>query len=248
VKRLLKLIPYKSIPVLLYHRIAATPPKEDPLRLAVPPEVFEAQMEYLRSRGFTTVSLDDLAGQTEKEKKVQAKKIAITFDDGYLDNYTHAFPILQDYGFAATVFIVTDFLGKMSYWDPSLTPLMNWEHVKEMSRYGMSFQSHTCSHRDLTALTDEEVKRELLDSRRQIEDKLGFRAHSIAYPFGNFNENVIRLAKIADYQSGWAAGLANDERFSFERFQIKAKQGKFSFSLLGNGWGRYFRRVRYFRL
>jgi peptidoglycan/xylan/chitin deacetylase (PgdA/CDA1 family) len=236
VKRLLKLLPYQYSPVLLYHRIAATTPKEDPLRLAVPPEVFEWQMHYLHSKGFTIISLEHLSDEVSQGKNGLSKQIVITFDDGYLDNYTNAFPILQNYGFAATFFIVTDLLGKMSHWDSSPIPLMNWEHVKEMSRYGMSFESHTRTHPNLLTLDDGAVMNELRDSRHELEDILGVPIRHLAYPYGRFDQRVNRLAGMAGYQSGWAAGLAARGCLAKERMQITSGDNQLFFAFKASGW------------
>jgi len=84
------------VPILAYHQIAKTSPEEDRLRFVVPPETFESQMRYLHDHGYTTVALDELA-EGENKKKDSRKLIAITFHDGYLDNYTNAFPILKRY-------------------------------------------------------------------------------------------------------------------------------------------------------
>ena len=130
------------IPILLYHQIAVTIPGEDQTIIGISQKTFEAQMNYLYSHKYSTITLDDLANMTDDQKIKLTIRFVITFDDGYLDTYTNAFPILQKYGFVATIFVVTDFMGKNHSWgtDKSV-PYMQWSHVREMFKYGISFGS-----------------------------------------------------------------------------------------------------------
>ncbi|OFX18790.1 MAG: hypothetical protein A2V77_16240 [Anaeromyxobacter sp. RBG_16_69_14] len=236
------LLPRRVLPVLVYHRVASTTAAEDPLRLAVPPERFEAQIRHLRERGYEAVAL-------EGPPATARNQIALTFDDGYLDNYTAAFPILQRYAFGATVFVVTGAVGGRPGWHGDSTRssarMMTWAHMEEMSRHGFSFQSHSRTHPSLPSCDDAAALEELSGSRRELEDGLGRAVRAFAYPFGHFDERIVRLTERAGYRSAWAAGLASGSRFTGERIQIATNDGPASFALKSSGWGAWVRRARH---
>lgn len=233
--------PYRRLPILLYHQISETNPEQHYGIHAVPPSTFESQMRYLYEHGFEVITLDDLLNLAFQKKDLK-KSVIITFDDGYLDNYTNAFPILQKYGFSATVFLVTDFLGKEHAW-PQCTqvPYMTWRYIKEMSKYKISFQSHTCSHQDLTCLENGIVMRELLRSRKIIEEKLGLPVKHLSYPYGFFDQRVKDLVKKVGYLSACAVSRAGKDMFEKERLMITLKDNHFLFVLKASGWAGWIR-------
>jgi peptidoglycan/xylan/chitin deacetylase (PgdA/CDA1 family) len=223
-------------PVLLYHRIARTSDPGDPLCVA--PERFEAHMRYLVDMGFRTHGLHDGAGAP--------KPVVLTFDDGYLDTYCTAFPILQRYGLTATVFLVTGSVGATTgEWGPPVpVPLMTWAQVQEMARHGISFQSHTRTHPDLALCSDAVALAELVESRAEIEDHVGKEVDALAYPFGSYDARVVALTEQARYRSAWTAGLAIPGPLSRERFQISSRDTLSSFVVKASGWGAWLRRAR----
>jgi peptidoglycan/xylan/chitin deacetylase (PgdA/CDA1 family) len=245
-----RLLPIRSLPpVLLYHRIARTTLAEDPLRLGVSPERFASHIKLLHDKGFKTVTPDDTGEKTSEGGTGDGKNVVITFDDGYLDNYSQAFPILRKYGFCATIFMVTDLVGKMSVWDtPRPVQLMGWSQVKEMAERGISFQSHTRTHPNLQTLDDGAVMNELLGSRKKLEDILGFPVRHLAYPYGRFDQRVIRLVGMAGYRLGWAAGLAAGGCFAKERMQITSGDNQLLFAFKASGWGGWVRKIRNFTI
>lgn len=224
-------------PVLLYHRVAPTGDRADPL--CVTPRQLEAQVRYLAEMGFTAHGLDAGAGAR--------RSVIITFDDGYLDTYEVAFPILQRHGFTATVFLVSGAVGGTSDgWGPQVAvPLMTWAQAREMARHGFSFQSHTRTHLDLTRCSDAVALAELADSRAEIEDQLGAPVDSLAYPFGHHDPRIVALAARACYGSAWAAGQSVAGPLSRERFQISARDTLASFAVKASGWGGWLRRARW---
>jgi peptidoglycan/xylan/chitin deacetylase (PgdA/CDA1 family) len=140
--------------------------------------------------------------------------VVITFDDGYLSNLEVALPILQRHGYSATIFLVSHLLGRTNVWDPDepQEPLLGPDHVREMQRAGVDFQSHTCTHARLTALPPGEALRELRDSRAALEQTLGTPVEAVAYPWGAHDAAVERLAE----EAGYAAGLAVRRRTNFD--------------------------------
>ena len=114
------------------------------------------------------------------------KPVVITFDDGYENNYTHAYPILKKYGFKATIFIITDLLER---------PLYLKKSQIKVSSDVFSFQSHTMSHKKLTELSDEKLKNQLEESKKRIEDITHQDVFALAFPYGKYNDNVLKEVK-----------------------------------------------------
>jgi peptidoglycan/xylan/chitin deacetylase (PgdA/CDA1 family) len=130
------------VPILMYHYISASPSVQDRIRygLSVPPEMFEAQLKLLRDNGFTTITLRDLYEYLAVGTPLPDQPIILTFDDGYIDNYTHAFPILQKYGMLGTFFVLT---GPADDGNPAY---LSWDMIQEMSSAGMDIQLHMRDH------------------------------------------------------------------------------------------------------
>jgi peptidoglycan/xylan/chitin deacetylase (PgdA/CDA1 family) len=234
--------PYRATSTLVYHCTSPSLSPNSVLGDDVPSEVFEIHMRSLHERGMRAEGLgrDFVIGPTGGNERC----VLLTFDDGYLDTYRYAFPILQRYGFSATVFLVTDSIGKMRHWGCGKPfPLMDWAHIKEMSAYGISFHSHTCTHPDLTAISQERASYELVYSKKTIEDKLGLPADYMAYPFGAFNRTVMSLAEDAGYTDAYAFGPSPNQRLCRERFVILPNDGKLRFRLKTNAWSSWVRTV-----
>ena len=131
-------------------------------------------------------------------ENIDQKTIVLTFDDGFQNFYADAFPVLAECGFTATVFLVTDFCEKYNDWEGNLptlerSKLLSWSEIKELDKYGIEFGAHSLSHPDFTKISLEEVKRELVESKSVIEEKLGNAVETFAYPYGKFNTDVKQL-------------------------------------------------------
>ena len=135
--------------------------------------------------------------------------IAITFDDGYESAYTEAFPEMSARGIVGTVFPVVGAIGGCNAWDIRLSvrPFkhLSWREIRELARHGFEIGSHTLSHRGLTWLGDQRLSIEMSDSRKKLEDAIGVRVTSIAYPFGMVNRRVLDAAERAGYRCGFAS-------------------------------------------
>jgi peptidoglycan/xylan/chitin deacetylase (PgdA/CDA1 family) len=182
----------KSIPVLLYHRVGSE--TDD---LTISSKRFEQDLESLSEEGYNTLSLAQvkqrLAGD---DAKLPEKPIVITFDDGYLDNYTNAFPLLQKYAMKASFYIITGMMGNQDR--------LNAAQIREMEAAGMDFGSHTVTHRPLADLTPQEVKNELNQSKAALEQTLGKTVEFIAYPCGSYRPDTIQTASHAGYLGGFS--------------------------------------------
>ncbi|MBI5054815.1 MAG: polysaccharide deacetylase family protein, partial [Chloroflexi bacterium] len=135
-----------TVPILMYHYIEPVPPdNKDQLRadLTVTPEKFESQLKFLKERGYTSIDLYQFYGALARGDKLPAKPIVITFDDGYGDLHEYAFPLMQKYGFAGTIFMITDFT------DAQKPEYIVWAKALEMARAGWRLESHTKTHPSL---------------------------------------------------------------------------------------------------
>jgi peptidoglycan/xylan/chitin deacetylase (PgdA/CDA1 family) len=178
----------------MYHYVDAAPPPAGPYAagLTVPTAQFEAQMDYLAANGYHSVTLEEIYASMAGLTLLPAKPVALTFDDGGLDDYTVAFPILQSHHFVATFFVITGFVGK---------PIcITWSDLQKMQEAGMAVESHTVNHLDLRSLTPARLQDELAQSDRSIETELERAPIALAYPAGAYNPAVIAAAGEAGYR------------------------------------------------
>jgi peptidoglycan/xylan/chitin deacetylase (PgdA/CDA1 family) len=172
------------LPILMYHSISETPEEDiSPYyRTVTRPEVFRSQMSSLREAGWRGVTLRDGLSALPRLGEGIKKIVAITFDDGFEDFYTTAYPALQKYGFSATMYLPTGFISESpkTFKDHRC---MSWQQVRELHANGIEFGSHTVNHPKLWDLDWPEITRELGDSRSAIEDQLRAAVPSFAYPY-----------------------------------------------------------------
>jgi peptidoglycan/xylan/chitin deacetylase (PgdA/CDA1 family) len=188
-----------SIPILTYHQIS-----ENNNPMSVHPQTFEEQLQYLRSQGYTSVTLDEVVTYMQGNGVLPTKPIVITFDDGYVDNYTTAIPILRKYGYSGIIFVITDNIGKQGY--------LTWDQMKAMQERAISIGSHTMTHVDLTQLTPEEVAKEVGASKQALERGLGTPAEFFAYPYGRYSQQVIAALQAAGYKGACSGAVGVNTR------------------------------------
>ena len=181
-----------GIPVLNYHQI--NPTEKNPL--TVPTSDFAAQMKYLEENGYHTISPDELNDFLVDGKELPEKPILITFDDGYADNYEYAYPILKEHNMKATIFLVSDFMGRFENY-------LTWDKVYEMSENQIYIGSHTLSHFELTPLEQAELVNQLVGGKLAVEWKTFKFCEYIAYPGGFYNQMVLSEVKKAGYKGGF---------------------------------------------
>ncbi len=209
------------VPILMYHHIATPPPNADPLRhrLSLPPSLFEAQLQYLQQAGYTTITLDDLIYYLTQGRPLPPKPIILTFDDGYRDHYTNAFPLLQKYGFIGTFFIITDLVNQQH------PEYLTWDMVREMKAAGMAFGAHGRTHIDLAQADMDQLIWQALGSTEVFQVELGEPARYIAYPSGRYDEEVIAVYKSANYWAGLTtiqgATHSSDRLFELKRIRVE---------------------------
>lgn len=186
------------IPILMYHHLELLPANaSETLRTwTVAPEQFAAQLDYLQERGFHTITFKQLVEFFDEGAPLPTKPALLTFDDGWIDDYTVAFPELAKRG------MVGNFFPPTQYVDAGGKLLMDWDQVLEMDRAGMEFGGHTVSHADLTKINLHEVRRQLTVSKAKMEEKLGHTTYAFSYPFGSFNPKIVAETQAAGYRAG----------------------------------------------
>ncbi len=257
---------------IVYHRVFPSMGLYE--YMGVPVDVFEAQIKFIKDN-FEVVSMaDGLNLLCEKRRK--GAYVSINLDDGYMDNYTYAFPVIKKHGLPATIFLVTDLIGQnhLFWWDEifqiiqqkgpgvnlenilrdvyrvnrinkflmnkkgfeikdfmdnlknqtciagKMTPnqMLGWREIREMAGAGISFGSQTKTHRNLCLMEDNEIRRELMDSRLKLEEKLGIKRLGFCYPFGIYDDRVRDIVRDAefDYARTCIKGpnCKNTDRFS----------------------------------
>lgn len=192
---------------LCYHSVHP----HGPPFLSLSPETFEHQLALLRRRGFQAAGLDALDALARGERP-HAPQVFLTFDDGFVDNFEWAFPLMREYAATGLIFVLPPAVdgGASLSWPevqerrdrhPEVFRSMEWAMVETMAEQGFEFGSHTLAHSSLPSLDDEVLRQELSDSRRRIVERLG-RCDSLAYPFGHWDPRVAAAAADAGYR--WA--------------------------------------------
>ncbi|MHC4570462.1 MAG: polysaccharide deacetylase family protein [Planctomycetota bacterium] len=265
-------LPVQGVPILMYHSIDNTLSP-----ISVSPHEFRMQMAFLKKINTKVISLSDLVQECFLRDDRNVRAAVITFDDGYENNYTHAFPILKEFGFTATFFISTETIGgkptwlreytnKMfndfseakrnrkikldTYWLTQINPgklfyteqdilkrlrgfellsnarMMSWQQIKEMSDHGMDFGSHSLTHPFLINLNVNKLKDEIVGSKVAIEEALGRPVEFFSYPYGKFNEEVVKVVEQAKFLGACTTdlGVANayNERYLLKRLGVRS--------------------------
>ncbi|MCC7383563.1 MAG: polysaccharide deacetylase family protein [Deltaproteobacteria bacterium] len=215
----------ESPPVVLWHSVGE--PRADGLWVAV--DALRVQLESLRDEGYTPVTVHHLDQILAKDAPAPARPVALTFDDGYSSFYDHAFPVLRELGFSATVFLISSRVGAEGY--------LSWEQIRELEAAGIEMESHTVTHRRLRDLGAAEQREEIVRSKAALEEGLGHPITSIAYPFGSNTELAHRAALEAGYTSGYSVTSGLNGPFDRLRVSVHAEHGLDDFRrMLGGSW------------
>jgi peptidoglycan/xylan/chitin deacetylase (PgdA/CDA1 family) len=192
------------IPILMYHMVDDRKAGQEP-RYCCSTKFFHRQIRYLRRAGYSFIGLHDACLALRTGALAAGRCVSITFDDGYLDNFENALPILDEFSVPATVFVVSGRVGGVDGWRETggngSWPLASWEQLREMAEQGVEIGSHTVSHPSLTALDDEQRRREVADSKSALEERLGQPVRFFAYPYGRLDEATRNAVRAAGYEA-----------------------------------------------
>jgi peptidoglycan/xylan/chitin deacetylase (PgdA/CDA1 family) len=209
-----------ELPVLMYHQVLEKVPPVAKYNLHILKTDMEGQLEFLKARGFETITFQDLL-----IRRLPKKPIILTFDDGYENNYRHLFPLLKKHKMKAVIYILGDRKHKNNFWDiPSgetVHPLMSSSQIREMDKSGLvEFGSHSLTHAQLTKISLKAVEREVAGSKRALEDFLQKTVFSFAYPHGFLNEEIKKITAQAGYTFGIAVN-SGPVRFGGDLMRIR---------------------------
>lgn len=240
------------IPILMYHQVGRPLKGVRACQDCVSPERFEMQIRGLLKAGYRTISLAALARLLEQSSPARLKRcVVLTFDDGYRDQFLHAYRIILRYRLSATFFVVAGYLGKETFL-PHLLPgdapvrpgnrpppgwlPLSWGEAEEMARHGMEIGSHSVSHRSLGRLESREVEEEIRRSKEILERRLGVRVGFFAYPFGSetygdFDRRIQAILRDAGYRGACTTVMGTNglgaEPFALRRIPMEEGDGPF---------------------
>ena len=207
------------VPILIYHYLSANPNPRDRLRtgLSIAPDVFDAQCRFLATHGYTTITLDDYLAARAGLRGLPPHPVILTFDDGYRDFYTNAYPILQRYQFRATIYIISDKIGQPNY--------MTWPQLRALAASPLiTIGAHTRTHAQLDAVPLTRAQDEIAGSKQILEQQLGIAIAHFCYPYGKYNAAVKALVAAAGFRSATTtrrrSATAADDPLLIPRIEI----------------------------
>jgi peptidoglycan/xylan/chitin deacetylase (PgdA/CDA1 family) len=221
----------------MYHQVLRTREQAGRFDTWVLQAALRRQFEYLARSGFETVTFRDLDRPASAEKR----RIILTFDDGYEDNYTTLFPLLRQFGFTATIFMVTQLRSNVwaaAQGEPAM-PLMSPEQAREMAAYGVEFGGHTRTHVDVARVPLEVARSEIAGCKADLEEWLGAPVTSFAYPYGATSEAAKLLVKEAGFRYAIATKsgppVLLEDPYQIRRIGISYRTGMLAFRLKTSG-------------
>jgi len=221
-----------SLPILMYHHVKPLTGREDQMQigLTTTDQSFANQLKVLRDNGYQTFFAGEIPDLLAGKMLASQQSVALTFDDGYDDFYNFAFPLLKEYQFKATVYIIYNAINAPGY--------LTENQIKEMVASGLvEIGSHTLDHVDLKKASSAEARRQIVLSKNQLEARFKIKVKTFAYPFGYFKPETISLVKTTGYTSAVSVIPGDiqtkDNLFSLPRLRPKNLMGeKFKVELL----------------
>ena len=222
----------RKLTILTYHSI-----DNSGSAISISPVLFSQHLRYLKEKHFSVITLSEGLKLLTGHEPLY-KKVVLTFDDGYENFHSRAFPLLSQYHFPATVFVVARYLGRESNWEKknrvSAQRLMNWGQVEKLSHSGIEFGSKSLTHRDLTRISIDEVREEVEESRTMIEEHVGKGVHIFSYPFGVYNSTVREMVrKYYDAAVGTNLAEATSKEDPYDLSRVDVHYIAHHFELLG---------------
>lgn len=233
------------VPILMYHSISNR--ASDRFKVCtVSKELFAEQMAYLSDHHFQAITVTQFVNcMANPHQALPERPVVLTFDDGYADFYTTALPIMQRFGFTATVYVTTAFVGHTARWLESLgegaRPMLSWEQLLEVNAAGVECGAHSHTHPQLDVLTGPQARQEVVRCKEVLEQKLSREVATFAYPYGYYDTGVRAIVQEAGYSSACAVRLARsstaDDPFALARIMVEHDTTglELSTSLAGRG-------------
>ncbi len=231
------------VPILLYHSISSQPSPRF-RKFTISPGLFAEHMLYLKQHDYTPITVTQLAKAIAKtEPALPLQPVILTFDDGFADFYTEALPVLNQYGFPATLYIPTSFVGAANRWlkrnGEAARPMLDWDQLAEISDSGIECGAHSHTHPQLDTLRETCARDEIIRCKTILEEKLGREVASFAYPYGFYTAAVRQMVHRAGYSSACAVRYASsslaDDPFALARFPITSDTKVDDFAALVTG-------------
>jgi peptidoglycan/xylan/chitin deacetylase (PgdA/CDA1 family) len=238
-----------EVPILMYHSVSEhARPKFK--RFMVTPDQLDEHLAYLKNQGYTAITVTEFI-DTPRDA-LPERPVVLTFDDGFGDFYTHAFPLMQKYRIRATLYVTTGYVSGRSEWlvheDEIDRQMLTWDELTQVCRGGVECGAHSHSHRPLDELDPEELDIEITRPKQILEDRLGGPVHSFAYPFGYYTDEIKRRVREAGYTSACAVkyGLSgpDDDPFALSRLIVTNETTTEDLGVLLAGQGQTFLRIR----
>ena len=217
--------PKSEIQILAYHKV-------DTIRefgiTCISGNAFEKQIRFLAENGYQSISPECMVAAIQTRATLPKKPILITFDDGYENVYTHAYPIMKQYGYIATIFLLAGYIEQWNKWDVKLGwqrfKHISWKQIRMLSREGFSFGSHGINHLFLTRHDDTKTKDEIYTSKLILEELLEQPINVFAYPYGNYNARVVHWVRECGYIAAFSlnpyAPITSDNIYALPRVAI----------------------------
>ncbi len=182
------------VPILMYHYVSELPPDADEYRrnLTISPGNFRAHLQYMQEQGYQTIGLHDLDNALRNGAPLPERPVILTFDDGYTDHYTDAFPILREFGATGTFFVITARL------DENHPRYITWEQAREMAAAGMSIEPHSKNHIELDGRDRDTLVYEILGSIQSVEYHIGQTPRTFSYPVGRYDDATLAVMAETD--------------------------------------------------
>jgi peptidoglycan/xylan/chitin deacetylase (PgdA/CDA1 family) len=219
------------VPALMYHEITTEPLL--PGYLAVAPESFAQQLGYLAGGGFTSLRAADIARLRQHGRPLPPRPVLLTFDDGFADVHNTALPLLASHGITATLYVTTGWIpggtrprahGRPREVGLPDAGMLSWSQIEEISAAGIEIGAHTQTHPQLDQLGPDRLRRELADSKHELEDRLGTAVTGLSYPFGYSSSRVRAAARDVGYSYALAVGNRlirdSDDQFALPRLTM----------------------------
>lgn len=216
-----------KILILMYHKVNSDPDGGG-LGLRVTKENFEQQMVLLKKLGYQSINPDELLDYLEGKGDMWPKAVVLTFDDGYQDNYTVARPIMLKQDFRATIFVVSNRIGKMNTWDVikgrTVNQLMTKKELDTMLAEGFWVGAHTQNHNKLGEVPITQAKEEILGSKEALEKIFNIKVKYFCYPYGSYNKQIVDLVRANGYRAGFTTAQGQvargDNVYTLKRIRI----------------------------